>query len=190
MRASQENESDDSADRIEHAPGRHGSNLDHLVSRCNSLDVSSKPDKSRKKSRAPRIRVPNNERAIFIVDESKFLGVIQRLSLTGGSAVLAKGPIPRGVMGELILNTVFGKVTAQIEFLQTGADGIPLAQAFRFLAMDDDSTRRFTAAATQMEKEGFSDASPETGPLSEKAPLGQLLSSVRRLAATLSNTRS
>lgn len=154
------------------------------------LDVSSKSDKTPKKGRAPRIRVPNNERAVFIVDESKFLGVIQRLSLTGGSAVLAKGPIQRGVMGEMILNTVFGKVTAQIEFLQTGADGIPLAQAFRFLTMDDDSARRFSAAARQMEKEGFSDAPTKTSPLSEKAPLGQLLSSVRRLAATLSGSRS
>jgi hypothetical protein len=93
-------------------------------------------------------------------------------------------------MGEMILNTVFGKVTAQIEFLQTGADGIPLAQAFRFLAMDDDSSRRFSAAASQMEKEGFSDASHKTSPLSVDAPLGQLLRSVRRLAATLSSSRS
>ncbi len=125
------------------------------------LEVSSKPDKSRnKKSRAPRIRVPNNERAIFSVDESKFLGVIQRLSLTGGS------------------------------FLQTGADGIPLAQAFRFIAMDDDSSRRFSAAASLMEQEGFSDVQPKTSPLSGKAPLGQLLNSVRRLAATLSHTRT
>ena len=155
------------------------------------LEVSSKSDKSRnsKKIRAPRIRVPNNERAIFSVDESKFLGVIQRLSLTGGSAVLAKGPIPRGAMGKLILNTVYGRVTAQVEFLQTGADGIPLAQAFRFIAMDDDSSRRFSAAASLMEKEGFSDA-PKTSPLSGKAPLGQLLNSVRRLAATLSHTRT
>ena len=155
------------------------------------LEVSSKSDKSRnKKIRAPRIRVPNNERAIFSVDESKFLGVIQRLSLTGGSAVLAKGPIPRGAMGKLILNTVYGRVTAQVEFLQTGADGIPLAQAFRFIAMDDDSSRRFSAAASLMEKEGFSDAPPKTSPLSAKAPLGQLLNSVRRLAATLSPTRT
>jgi len=151
------------------------------------LEVSPKPDKSHKKTRAPRIRVPNNERAIFIVDESKFVGVIQRLSLTGGSAVLAKGPIPRGIMGKLILNTVFGKVTAQIEFLQTGADGTPLAPAFRFLAMDADSSRRFSAAASQMEEEGFSDAPP---PASGKAPLSQLLQSVRRLAASLSSTRS
>jgi hypothetical protein len=107
------------------------------------LEVSSKSDKSgnSKRIRAPRIRVPNSERAIFSVDESKFLGVIQRLSLTGGSAVLAKGPIPRGTMGKLILNTVYGRVTAEVEFLQTGADGIPLAQAFRFIAMDDDSSR-------------------------------------------------
>ena len=124
------------------------------------------------------------------MDESKFLGVIQRLSLTGGSAVLAKGPIPRGAMGKLILNTVYGRVTAQVEFLQTGADGIPLAQAFRFIAMDDDSSRRFSAAASLMEKEGFSDAPPKASPLSGKAPLGQLLNSVRRLAATLSHTRT
>lgn len=94
-------------------------------------------------------------------------------------------------MGELVLNTVFGRVTAQIEFLQTGADGIPLAQAFRFLAMDDDSSRRFAAAARQMEEEGFSDAPEKGSALSGQASqtLNQLLNSVRRLAATLS-TRS
>ena len=150
------------------------------------------PQKSKitsKRNRAPRIRVPNSERAIFTVDESKFVGVIQRLSLTGGSAVLAKGPIPHGAMGGLILNTVFGKVTAQIEFLQTGADGIPLAQAFRFLTMDDDSSRRYSAAAQQMEREGFSDAPEQRTPLHRPAvhSLSQLLHSVRRLAATMSS---
>jgi len=154
--------------------------------------VAQKPKSSRKRDRAPRIRVPNNERAIFIVDESKFVGVIQRLSLTGGSAILAKGPIHQGTMGDMILNTVFGKVTAHVEFLQTGADGIPLAQAFRFLAMDDDSSRRFSAAAKQMEEEGFSDAPAKTSPLAGQASqtLSQLLHSVRRLAATIYSTRS
>lgn len=170
----------------------HGSNLDHLASGCHASTVPPKPAKSRKRSRAPRIRVPNNERAIFIVDDAKFVGVIQRLSLTGGSAVLAKGPIPRGAMGELVLSTVFGRVTAQIEFLQTGADGIPLAQAFRFLAMDDDSSRRFAAAARQMEEEGFSDAPVKATPLSGQAShtLNQLLHSVRRLAATITSKSS
>ncbi len=58
----------------------------------------------------------------------------------------------------MILGTVFGKVSAHIEFLQTGADGIALAQAFRFVAMDDVSAKRFTAAAEKMQSAGFGDA--------------------------------
>jgi hypothetical protein len=142
-----------------------------------------------RKPRAPRIRVPNQERALFQVNETRFVGVLRRLSLTGGSAVLSKGPIPQGTIGEIALNTVFGKVSAHIEFLHTGADGVPLAQAFRFLAMDEASSRRFAAAAKQMHEEGFSDA-PETADGSPaSAALGQLLTSVRRLAATLVTTR-
>jgi hypothetical protein len=146
-----------------------------------------KSDKSAKVSRAPRIRVPNSERALFSVDDTRFVGVLQRLSLTGGSAVLSKGPITHGALGDITLNTVYGKVSAHIEFLQTGADGIPLAQAFRFIAMDDRSSQRFAAAAKQMEKEGFSDTQTKPSPLSSPASetLGLLLNSVRRIAATL-----
>src|ERR1700678_3805353 len=122
------------------------------------LHVVKKSQKSPRNSRAPRIRVPNSERALFTIDESRFVGVLQRLSLTGGSAVLSKGPIPHGTMGDIVMNTVYGKVSADIEFLQTGADGIPLAQAFRFHEMGETSAKRFAAAAKQMEKEGFSDA--------------------------------
>jgi hypothetical protein len=151
---------------------------------------SQKPPKS---SRAPRIRVPNSERALFTIDGIRFVGVLQRLSLTGGSAVLSKGPITHGTMGDIAMNTVFGKVSAQIEFLHTGADGIPLAQAFRFLAMEDTSSKRFAAAAKQMEKEGYSDA-PQAKASALSAPasetLGMLLHSVRRLAATLVANRS
>jgi len=156
------------------------------------LTVVKKPQKN-KSPRAPRIRVPNSERAVFSIDGVRFVGVLQRLSLTGGSAVLSKGPIPRGSMGEIALSTVFGKVSTHIEFLQTGADGVALAQAFRFLAMDDASSRRFAAAAKQMEEEGFSDAQPaKASPLSVPAgeALGMLLHSVRRLAATLVANRS
>ena len=129
-----------------------------------------KLQRRRKGTRAPRIRVPNNERALFTVDNHKFVGVIQRLSLTGGSAVLSKRPIPQGTLAEMRLNTVFGKVTAQIEFLHTAADGIPLAQAFRFLQMDDVSCERFSAAAEQMEQLTAEPAVTETisdKPLSE-----------------------
>jgi hypothetical protein len=152
--------------------------------------MAQKPKRTRKQ-RAPRIRVPNQERALFQVNESRFVGVIQRLSLTGGSAVLSKGPIPHGSIGEMALNTVFGKVSAQIEFLHTGAEGIPLAQGFRFLSMDEVSKRRFDAAAQQMLDEGFGDDANQSvlqAPASEA--LGSLVHSVRRLAATLIATRS
>jgi hypothetical protein len=152
--------------------------------------MAQKPRRTRKQ-RAPRIRVPNQERALFQVDESRFVGVIQRLSLTGGSAVLSKGPIPHGSTGEMALNTVFGKVSAQIEFLNSGAEGIPLAQGFRFLSMDEVSKRRFDAAAQQMLDQGFgveANQSLLNAPASEA--LGSLVHSVRRLAATLIATRS
>ena len=148
--------------------------------------VPVKPANSRKRGRPPRICVPNSERALFTVDDRQFVGVIQRLSLTGGSAILAKGPIPRGTMGGMELKTVFGKVSAHVEFLQTGADGIPLAQAFRFLAMDDASAERFKAAAAQMVAEGFSDA--DSGGQAGQT-FSKLLLSVRRLAATISSGR-
>jgi len=142
--------------------------------------------------RAPRIRVPNSERALFSVDDARFVGVLQRVSVTGGSAVLSKGPIPQGTMGGVLMNTIFGRVEAQVEFLQTGADGVPLAQAFRFLTMDDTSSKRFAAAAKRMEEAGFSDA-PEDGPtggLVGAQSLNRLLHSVRRLAATLVAAKS
>jgi len=148
-----------------------------------------KPQRTRQQ-RPRRIRVPNQERALFQVNESRFVGVIQRLSLTGGSAVLSKGPIPHGSEGEMTLNTVFGKVSARIEFLNKGAEGIPLAQGFRFLSMDKASERRFHAAAQQMLDQGFGEEKQSilTAPASEA--LGDLVHSVRRLASTLIATRS
>ena len=152
-----------------------------------------KPQKSGTTPRAPRIRVPNSERALFTVDDTRFVGVLQRLSVTGGSAVLSKGPIPHGTMGDVVMKTIFGKVSAHIEFLHTGGDGIPLAQAFRFLAMEDASAVRLAAAAKHMEQEGFSDAPPtKPSPLALPASeaVGRLLHSVRRLAASLVPERS
>jgi hypothetical protein len=150
-----------------------------------------KGNKPGQRTRPPRIRVPNSERALFVVDDSKFVGVIQRLSLTGGSAILAKGPIPQGTLAKMGLNTVFGQVTAQIEFLQMGADGIPLAQAFRFVAMSDISSERFTAAVRQMESAGFSDFTATGSPLGDLAShsVSKLRDSIRRLSAVIAPGR-
>lgn len=141
-----------------------------------------------KSSRAPRILVPNHERALFTVDAQNFVGVVQRLSLTGGSAILAKGPVANGAIGKMTLNTVFGKVTAQIEFLRSGADGIPVAQAFRFFDMDDVSSRRFAQAVEQMEKAGFSDSESEDESFGTQA-FDRLRGGIQRLSMVLSPSR-
>jgi hypothetical protein len=93
-------------------------------------------------------------------------------------------------MGDISLNTVFGRVDAKIEFLQTGADGVALAQAFRFITMDDTSTDRFNAAARQMVEAGFSDAPEEAAASPRTEGLNRLLESIRRLAATLVAAKS
>lgn len=52
-----------------------------------------KVDKPRK-HRPPRIRFPQQQKAIFTVGNQKFVGIVQRLSWTGGSALFVKGLIP------------------------------------------------------------------------------------------------
>ena len=86
--------------------------------------------------------------------------------------------------------TVFGKVVGDVEFLHTSADGIPLAQAFRFVTMDDASAKRLALAAQNMENEGYSDK--PTGEVKNETDalgLGNLLRSVRQLAAGLSRAK-
>ena len=152
--------------------------------------MSRKIDKTGKRPRPPRIRVPNQERAVFTVDNQKFVGIVQRLSVTGGSALLVKGPIPKGTLGEMALSTVFGRVNAHIEFLHTGADGVPLAQAFRFLAMDAVSTNRFSAATKQMQSAGFADVEQKQTALDETfESLRKLRESLRQLSGMLTSGR-
>ena len=143
-----------------------------------------KIDKPRK-PRPPRIRVPHQQKAVFTVDNQKFVGIVQRLSLTGGSALLVKGPIPEGTLGEMALGTVFGRVAAHIEFLHTGADGVPLAQAFAFLAMDAVSSKRFKTAVEQMEPSDFSNVGQKQTPID--AAFETLRESVRQLSGMLTS---
>lgn len=109
------------------------------------------------KYRPPRIRVPHQQRAIFTVDNQKLVGVVQRLSLTGGSALLMRGPIHERTLGEMQFATAFGKVNAHIEFLHRSADGVPLAQAFAFITMDALSSERLKKALEEMNTSAFSD---------------------------------
>jgi hypothetical protein len=151
------------------------------------LGVPQKIHKTHERSRPPRIRVPHQQKAIFTVDNQKFVGIIQRLSLTGGSTLLAKGPIPQGTLAQIVFATVFGKVDAHIEFLHTGADGVPLAQAFAFLAMDAVSSKRFKAATGEMQNTSFSDAVQKQTPI--ETAVETLRESVRRLSGMLTSGR-
>jgi hypothetical protein len=139
--------------------------------------MAPRPQASAKRRRPARIRVPNRERVLFTIRDLRFVGVLQRLSLTGGSVIHTEEPLPRGTLAGLDLRTVFGKVTAQIEFLHVGADGNTAAQAFRFLGMDDSCTGRLRAAIEKMQGAGYSDADVERNSLSSLA--SKSLSSVR-----------
>ena len=141
-------------------------------------------EKSRK-LRPPRIRVPHQQKAVFTVDNQKLVGVVQRLSLTGGSALLVKGPIPEGTLGEIVFGTVFGKVNAHIEFLHRGADGVPLAQAFAFITMDAMSSQRFKRAIEEMHTSDLSD--PKQTPID--AAFETLRQSVLQLSGILNSVR-
>lgn len=134
--------------------------------------------------RAPRIRVPNKEKALFIVNTENLVGVVQRLSLTGGSVILSKGCVPHGTLAQMGLKTVFGTVKAQVQFMHSGAEGMPLAQAFQFLEMDDVSSKRFSAAIKQMQSAGFSDAGEKAQPMAWK-----LNATIQRLSKMISSNR-
>jgi hypothetical protein len=129
--------------------------------------------------------VPHQQKAIFTVDNQKIVGVVQRLSLTGGSALLAKGPILHGTLGEIVFGTVFGKVKAHIEFLHQGADGVPLAQAFAFLTMDAMSNQHFKRAIEEMHSPDLPD--PKQKPI--EAAFETLRQRVLQLSGMLSSVR-
>ena len=143
-------------------------------------------EKSRK-HRPPRIRVPHQQKAIFTIDNQKLVGVVQRLSLTGGSALLVKGPIPEGTLGEMVFGTFFGQVNAHIEFLHRGADGVPLAQAFAFLTMDAISSERLKRAIEEMRGSDLSDVGRKQ--TSVEAAFETLRQSVRQLSGMLNSVR-
>lgn len=109
---------------------------------------------------------------------------MQRLSSTGGSALLTRDPIPKGTLGELLFATAFGKVKAHIEFLHKGADGVPLAQAFAFVTMDALSSQRLGKALQEMNTSAFSDD------VHERIQVGIVFESVRQSMRQLSGMLS
>ena len=105
--------------------------------------------------RAPRVTVPNDEQVIVSSVESKpVVGILVKLSATGGSVRVSKSYRPKTV-GEITLKTASGKVTAAVEFLRTGVDGVAQAQAFRFIHIEPADRRKLEDALDEMRKHGL-----------------------------------
>ncbi len=107
--------------------------------------------------RAPRVRVPNAEPVIFIVDGKKVPAVLQKLSITGGVARLSV-KIISGTLAELKLNTMEGPVSGIVEILAPIATaGLP-SQPFRFIALNEDDHKRLKATLLFMRKNGLGES--------------------------------
>ncbi len=77
-------------------PAEHYRNVDLFwFSICNLPDDAAKPWENSEIPTTSNLRALSTK-AIFTVDSQKLLGVVQQLSLTGGSALLFRGPIAEG----------------------------------------------------------------------------------------------
>jgi hypothetical protein len=92
--------------------------------------------------RAPRVCVTTGESISFSLEGKQIHGILQAVSTTGGSARISQ-PLNPGTLAEISLHTGLGPVNASVEFLHPQGQGQSFAQAFRFLAFDDDDYARF-----------------------------------------------
>ena len=105
--------------------------------------------------RAPRVTVPNDEQVIVSsVDSKPVVGILVKLSATGGSVRVSKSYMPKTV-GEITLKTASGKVTAAVEFLRTRVAGVGQTQAFRFIHIEPADRCRLENALDEMRKRGL-----------------------------------
>jgi hypothetical protein len=104
-----------------------------------------------KRVRSPRFSVPNKEQAVVSIGDEQLQGTLHLLSLTGGAIRLGKR-VASGTLADIGINTVSGKFSATIEFLQM-ANGT--TQAFRFVAMGRLARERLEDALNKMGEQGL-----------------------------------
>jgi len=82
------------------------------------------------------------------VADQKLRGSLQRLSVTGGCAVLEK-KIKGGTLAEIEIPTPIGRICGLIEFLERRAAAQCPELAFRFVGLNDHDYERLTKALEQ-----------------------------------------
>jgi hypothetical protein len=116
----------------------------------------------KKRIRAPRFSVPNNERAVVSIGTTsgteEFDGTVHLLSLNGGTIRLTRR-FALGTFGDITIRTVSGTFSATIEFLHTASRD---TQAFRFIAMGTVARTRLDDALTKMRGQGLAVEKPSS----------------------------
>lgn len=105
-----------------------------------------------RRTRAPRVSVPNNEQALISVGSEQLRGTLCLVSVTGGTIRLEKR-FERGTLADIGLKTISGKFTAAIELLDKTGGGN--AQAFRFVHMGPTAKKRLEDAVKTMHARGL-----------------------------------
>jgi hypothetical protein len=111
---------------------------------------------AQRRTRAPRVRVPNQEQAIVAIGSERLPAILDCLSLTGGRIRSGKR-FAAGTFADLKAKTVSGNFTAAIELLGERRGG---TQAFRFVQMGPDDRRRLQDALNKMQAHGFGEKQP------------------------------
>lgn len=107
--------------------------------------------KQQRRTRAPRVSVPNNEQALVSIEGEQLRGTLCLVSLTGGTIRLAK-EMASGAFADIGIKTVTGNVSAAIQFLdKTGGN----TQAFRFVSMGTTARKRLHEALKAMQERGL-----------------------------------
>jgi hypothetical protein len=120
------------------------------------------------RTRAPRIRVPNNEQAIISIGAERLSTILNCLSMTGGR-IRASRRFASGTFADIEMKTVSGRFTAAIELLGVSQGN---TQAFRFVQMEQGDRGRLQNALKKMHAQGFGEKQPTT--------LDRLLKGARR----------
>ena len=104
---------------------------------------------------------------------------------------LLRSPIPQGALGgNGSEDRVWESEQRRSNSCTPELTGCRLAQAFRFLDMDDISRERFRAAAERMERAGFSDAEEEPRPFDlAYQSVSKLQESIRLLSVAITSGR-